>query len=182
VDLIIGMSVFYFLNKFPKSKIVAIEANPFTYKLLEKNIKQNNVTNVDIFNNALYDSEGEISFFIDNNLGTLRGSIYNDHTRNNEMKVKCLKLSNIINNYSDVDLVKMDIEGAEINVINELFESKTLTKVKQFIIEYHHKTLETSNNLSEFLKLFENSGYKYSVTASYDGVEYMQDIMIHFYK
>lgn len=178
----IGMSVFYFKNKYPNSRIIAFEANPLTYKMLEKNIKINNINGIEIHNKALFDKNEKLDFFIDNNYGTLRGTIAGDISRNIKFKIQSQRLSEFLENYKEVDLVKMDIEGAEINVINDIYETKTINKVKEYIIEYHHNTRQNTSDLSSFLKKFETNGFKYNVKAGYNDVDDLQDIMIHFYK
>lgn len=178
----IGMSVFYFKKQFPNSKIIAFEANPYTYKLLANNVKINNLTDVETYNIALCEKDTEISFYIDNNIGTLRGSIKENRNGINELKIQAQKLSDYLKKYENVDLIKMDVEGAEVNIINDLFETSTINIAKEYIIEFHHNVLSSESKLSQFLHKFETNGFKYNIKASYNGVDDEQDIMIHFYK
>jgi hypothetical protein len=55
----------------------------------------------------------------------------------------------------------MDVEGAEINIINDLFESSSINKVKEYFIEYHHNMNEDKSMLSSFLEKFELNGFNY---------------------
>jgi FkbM family methyltransferase len=178
----IGTSVLYFKKLFPKSKIIAFEANPHTYKLLEKNVSENNLINVELINLALFDKETEISFFIGENIGTLVGSINKERGGETELKVKTQKLSNYLKNIDAVDLIKIDVEGAEINIINDLVNSNCLNKAKEYIIEYHHNIKDDKSSLSSFLQKFELNGFNYNIKAEFSEIDTMQDILIHLYK
>src|SRR2546421_8598701 len=44
----IGMSILYFKRRYPHAQIVAFEANPQTFQVLEQNIKQNHIQGVQL--------------------------------------------------------------------------------------------------------------------------------------
>jgi len=76
-----------------------------------------------------------------------------------EIPVK--KLSTIMSelNHHKIDILKMDIEGAEYDVIEDLLQSNV--DVKQLLVEFHHRFdaigKKKSNNI---IKRLNNSGYK----------------------
>jgi len=76
----------------------------------------------------------------------------------------------------------MDVEGAEINIINDLIESATINKAKEYLIEYHHNIANSKFSLSSFLQKFEINGFKYNIKTSYRNKASFQNIFIHFYK
>lgn len=178
----IGMSVLYFKKLFPSSHIIAFEANPHVFKLLEQNMEVNSINNVLLHNVALYDHETEISFFIGDNIGTLGGSINKDRGGANELKVRTEKLSQYLKKYESVDLIKMDVEGAELNIIADLMESSSINIAKEYIIEYHHNMNDSKSNLSAFLQQFELNGFNYNIRTNFNTINSFQDILIHFYK
>ena len=63
----------------------------------------------------------------------------------------------------DVDFLKIDIEGAELDVISG---SKKLNRVKQMFIEYHSFT-DTPQQLSCLLSILESSGFRYYIDTVY---------------
>lgn len=178
----IGMSIIYFKRLYPNSKILGFEANPYTFKLLKDNIETNDLKNVTVNNIALYDKAAEISFYIGDYVGTLLGSIHPERGGANEFKVKAQLLSSYLEKFDSVDLIKIDVEGAEIKIIDDLFNSKTLFKSKEYIIEYHHNLNESNSSLSAFLEKFEKSGYRYNIKTTYNHLKSFQDVLIHFYK
>ncbi len=178
----IGMSILYFKKMYPHSKIIAFEANPYAFMLLEENIKTNNIKNVEIHNIALFDRQTEIPFFIGDNIGTLLGSIKKERGGNSELLVKAERLSDFLKNIDSVDLIKIDVEGAEVNIISDLFDSSTINKANEYIIEYHHNMNDEKSNLSSFLQKFELNGFNYNIKTSFRDLNSFQDILIHFYK
>lgn len=178
----IGMSILYFKDLFPKAKISGFEANPHTYNLLKKNVETNNLKEVELYNTALSDHNGEISFFISENIGTLVGSTRSDRGGSTELKCTASKLSDHIKNFERIDLIKMDVEGSEHLIIKDLFESSCMKKADQFLVEYHHHINNDPSMLADFLKKFEMSGFDYSLKAGFRTLGSFQDILIHFYK
>lgn len=178
----IGMSILFFKNKFPESTIIGIEANPNAFTLLQKNIEANNLQNIELHNIALSSHTGELSFFIDENLGSLTASQNQLRGGKSEQNVKAEKLSNLIQKFSSIDLIKMDIEGSEIEVISDLFISNTLNIANEYIIEYHHNIETDKSKLSDFLAKFEHNGFNYNIKSSYQEKGDTQDVILHFYK
>ena len=177
----IGVSVLFFKNLFPDAKIIAFEANPYAFKMLDKNVNANNLKNVESHNIALYDKETELSFFIGDE-GPLLGSVREDRGGKIHLKIQAQKLSYYLDNLETVDLIKMDVEGAEVNIINDLIETATINKAKEYIIEYHHNMNNDKSDLSSFLQKFEANGFNYNIKAGYPKLKCFQDMMIHFYK
>src|SRR5436309_7710065 len=60
----IGISLLYFKMKYPQARVIGFEANPDTFKLLEKNIAQNHLSGVELVQAAVSDQEGMISFYV----------------------------------------------------------------------------------------------------------------------
>lgn len=178
----IGMSVLYFKWLYPNARILAFEPNPHTFKLLEKNVKANNLQNVEIYNIALFDKKTEIPFYIGENLATLEGSIREDRGGKTEMNINAEKLSYILKDTEKVDLIKMDVEGAELNIIKDLYESTAIKKVNEYLIEYHHNMNNDKSALASFLQKFELNGFNYNIRADFNQLNSFQDLLIHLNK
>lgn len=139
----IGLATIYFKKKFPFAKITAIEANPQTFKCLRKNIDTNHIKDVEMIWGALSKRSGILSLYIDpdNTLpwgwgDSIIKDIWRDRSSGKTKKViqvPAIHLSEIITN--EIDLIKMDIEGAECEVIDEIEEK--LDSVNSIIIEIH---------------------------------------------
>jgi hypothetical protein len=100
----------------------------------------------------------------------------------NKIKIKCTKLSRIIKDR--VDFIKMDIEGSETEVLEDLVTSKKLKLINQLSIEYHHHIDVGNDNLSSFLSKLESNNFGYQIHASQNTpftLKTFEDIQIHAY-
>lgn len=82
------------------------------------------------------------------------------------VNVPCNKLKSLIdkNNHNHIDLLKMDIEGFEYSVIDELLLSNVLPK--QLLIEFHHFFPEIGNKKTEdAIKKLQDNGYELFAVA-----------------
>ena len=177
----IGMTVLYFKYLFPDCSIIAFEPNPFVFQLLQKNVEQNKLTNVTLVNAGLSSENGACTFYYEDFKGTLLGSILKERGGANTLTIQTHRLSGYLKeNY--FDLVKIDIEGAETKVINDLLENNCLQNAQNYIIEYHHRINKNKSNLSSFLKAFEETDFEYNIRSNSNGTGQFQDILIYCYK
>ena len=179
----IGMAVLYFKREYPHSKILAFEPNPVAFDILSKNVSANHLENVTCYNTGVAGNDGELNLYVEseNDEGSLVGSLLAERGGKDIYKVKVEKLSKYIFEHAP-DLIKMDIEGGEIAVVEELAETKALAIPREIIMEYHHKINGKKARLSDFLKTFENFGFDYNLITEYKNPNDYQDILIHFYK
>ncbi len=171
----IGISILYFKKLYPKAKIIAFEPNPDTFKLLDLNVKQNNLKNVKIINVALSNKKRRIKFYIARrdkavwNWGdsAVKNKWYNAK-KFKTIKVSAVRLSSYIN--KRVDLIKIDIEGTEERVLKEI-EGK-LCMVREIIIEFHGSSTNKSNNIENILSILDKNFFKYTLKQDYKKIKY----------
>lgn len=126
------------------TRVYSIEpdASPFFY--LKQNFK--NEKSVTLINKALTDYNGTIDFFY------MEGSVASSAIRNTGYyvndTVECINLQNIINIENNINLVKLDIEGSEFAVLENL-KKEHFDKIKQFFIEFHAESSTIKNILLE---------------------------------
>lgn len=175
----IGFSVLYFKRLHPRARIMAFEANPRAFRLLKHNVSNNHLEQVEPLPVALSDQDGEIPFFIDLEPGSLTASTRRDRGGEQQLMVKCERLSKTLASLDRVDLVKIDVEGSEWAILNDLITSGTLAKPERYIIEYHHQIAGEAPHFSQFLALFEQAGFRYQVAARIDQPDAFQDVLVH---
>jgi hypothetical protein len=61
--------------------------------------------------------------------------------------------------------MKMDIEGSEGIVMNELEASGALARIRRIHLEYHHHLIPSRDSMSEILALLERNGFGYQIQA-----------------
>jgi FkbM family methyltransferase len=183
----IGMSVLFFKQLYPASRIIAFEPDPETFNVLQWNIQNNHLENVELHNQAIYPTDGFVEFYSDpNHPGSLAMSTARERFPGREVishKVEAVRLSPFIE--GEVDLLKMDIEGAELAVVIELAESGKLKWIQQMFIEYHHHMNPKEDHLSQLFRIFEENGFGYQIHCPFKRPftrRAFQDIQIYAYR
>lgn len=181
----IGIATLFIKWLYPDAHILAIEPDPATVALLRKNIERNKLKDVTIFHGAVSDSAGHLSLFIHpTKQGSLKMSTYARKGMTVEVQVPAERLSTLLlkAGWTHVDLAKIDIEGAEWQVLHDLTTSGWLTKVQQYVIEYHHLMGTHESKFGEFLKDFEAAGYLYQMNTKslpYNHTPQFQDVLLY---
>jgi FkbM family methyltransferase len=130
----IGLSVLYFKITYPSSKIIAFEPDREAFALLLENVSDNRVGQVTCHNVALTNYTGNTYLYKDGVPGALGMTLVNSSKQFSE-KVLANHLSGFINEI--VDFLKLDIEGSEVDVLDDLIQSQKIRFIKQMIIEFH---------------------------------------------
>ena len=173
----IGVATLYFKWRYPEARVCAFEPNASAFELLARNVTQNHLENVEVWNAALSGEGGEVLFYSDK-LAGVTASLHPNSPACDSTTVRALQLSPFIDS-REIDFIKMDIEGAEQEVIVEVSRSGRLRNIKQLAIEYHQLPGEKCN-MSTLLAELEDSGFNYRVRASLPSkCSASQDIMVY---
>jgi FkbM family methyltransferase len=161
----IGLATLFFKHLYPKAKITAFEADPQTASILTANVANNHLGDVKVHDLLLANSQGEQVFYVANSTsGGLMGSANSDRVfDHHEVMVKAGRLSQFIS--SPVDLLKLDVEGSEFDVLEDLVSSRKIALIRSMVIEYHHKIRNAPSKLASFLRILEAEGYEYQISA-----------------
>jgi FkbM family methyltransferase len=140
-----------------KIRVIAIEPNTAMFKKLEANVKLNNYANCELINLAIDEIEGELGMFSPamNNSGN-----YQITKENAEFFVSAKPLSKIFEerDLNHVDLIKIDVEGYELQVLKSI--DWNLLKPKHILLEYIPSQQINQGNLSrEVLSYLIGKGY-----------------------
>lgn len=154
----IGMSILFFKYLYPSAIITGFEAVPANFRWLEKNIKENNLSNVKVYNIAVADRETKMTIFVDSLASSTAHSVWPDFTDGVPETVEAKPLSQYLT--SPIDFLKVDIEGSEYVVFKEI--SDRLYLVKALIMEIHQRRGIHNEGLDEILRILDKSGFRYS--------------------
>lgn len=163
----IGDTVIYFKTLYPKSKIIAVEPLAENLQLLRKNIEENQIEDVEVVEAAVGARSREIEIYADKNenawtsMAGIHEGGWGGQQVSKKLKVKSFTLDELIR--GEVDLVKMDIEGAEVAVVRA---SKKLENVRNLIIEYHPVGGKRETELVRYL---ESRGFMVEVRDDPEG-------------
>ena len=155
----IGLGTIYLKKQYPNSKVIAFEPDPTIFKTLEKNIEINNLTGVTLINKAVWVDNDTIDFEVE---GGFSGRINKYEGHSNIIKVGTQRLKDLL--MQNISFLKVDIEGAEFEVIKDC--SENLHFVEYLFIEYHSHISETQK-LGELLVILTKAGFRYHVKEAY---------------
>lgn len=148
-----GMSILHFKHIYPNSRIIGFEPDPTLFQLLNENLSVNNVCGVQLINAGLSAEDGETFFTPDGQSG---GQI----SCSGNIKVKMERLSTYLR--EPVDFLKLNIEGAELDVLNEVAQAGCLRNVSELVLEYHGWP-QQEQRLGKILNLLDEQGYRYLI-------------------
>jgi FkbM family methyltransferase len=130
-------------------KVVAIEPQPQLFEMLKRNIKLNNLQNIVLLDQAAYSKAADLKLFDNYSIVAERAK---DANVASYTEVKADTLDNMLASLDlrEVDWIKMDIEGAELDALRgaerTLADSKNLT----LVVEAHSPEIFTQ--VTAFLK------------------------------
>ena len=183
----IGMSVLFFKALYPAANVLAFEPAARAHELLRRNVEANGLAGVEIRHAALGGQNGTVPFFEDpDDPATFRMSTRAERIRGGETSVEELRLSGVIPGH--VDLVKLDVEGAEDDVLEDLIVSGAISRVEQLLVEYHHHLDGGRDFLGAFLERLRDHGFRYQVSAQSPVrnrnalAPTFQDVLVHAFR
>ncbi len=143
VGAYIGETALFFCSR-GAEKVIAVEPAPDNVELAQKNITQSPYAErITLLSVAVAASEGEMPFYLDTDnpqmhalLPTADNQAY--FTAGKALMVPVWSFERLINytGWEEVDLVKLDCEGAEFPILLET-PDEILKRVKRWVIEYH---------------------------------------------
>lgn len=161
----VGLSVRYFKSIAPDALIEAFEPDPANFALLEKNVAASGDTGIQLHQKAIWKASTTLQF----ESGGLMSSRIADSgapAGKQMVDVEAVRLKDMLQR--QVDFLKMDIEGAEYEVIRDVQDS--LGQVKCMFIEYHG-TYGQNGELLDMLQIVHKAGFSFYIkeaTSVYD--------------
>jgi FkbM family methyltransferase len=164
----IGIATLYFKTLYPRSIVEAFEPDPSAFAVLKENIACNALEGVRLHQCALWDSEGEVDFYVDKlSEGRLSMSVFSGRIGEHETRitVRARPLAAFLGDRT-VDFLKIDVEGSEERLLGNLVDEGKLKNVRQMAIEYHPFHLDRDRpHLSRLLAVLEAERFVYEIYA-----------------
>ncbi|WP_295124105.1 FkbM family methyltransferase [uncultured Chitinophaga sp.] len=154
----IGLSVVYFKTQYPQSAVVAFEPDASNFELLKKNVASMQLSNVDLRQEAVWIEDKTLQFSSE---GSMSSRIGEPAHKAKTIDVKAIRLYDML--AKKVDLLKIDIEGAEYPVMKDI--EPRLENVDRLFLEYHGR-FEENNKLQELLEMLTRNGFYYTLNEA----------------
>jgi len=114
------------------SRVLSFEPLKREYKELVSRFGKNKLVN--LYNQAIYDSEKRIQITLDG----LNSSIFSNIKINKKkIFIKTFDISKIFKKYKKINLLKLNVEGAEYKILLRLIEKKKLNNIDSYLIQFH---------------------------------------------
>ena len=153
----IGCATLYLRKFFPEAKYIAVEASKSNFEALERNISLNRCDNVKAINKAFWVNNDMLELgnsFRDGREWAFSTRPLEDKTTENmpNTLVQGITLAQILsdNEISEVDILKIDIEGGEKWILEDKATMQLIKeKVKILLMEVHEDVIlmETAQNI-----------------------------------
>ena len=140
-----------------KGKVVAIEAHPGNFEILNRNIKLNQLTNIIPLNYAAYSKETKIKLYVpDEESGYTIYHTLMERTGKKFVEVNANTLDYLLQlneiRQEEVNWIKIDVEGAEFEVLKGATNVLSKSKDIALLIEVHG--LDNYRPIVEFLSSY----------------------------
>jgi FkbM family methyltransferase len=155
----IGLSVIFFKRLFPAAKVVGFEPDPQAFSTLRQNIASFGLTDVALFDRAVWTSATTLEFFRE---GADAGRINQPLAAGTSCQVSTVRLRDYLT--QRVDMLKLDIEGAETDVMLDV--SDRLRDVHNIFVEYH-SFADRPQRLDELTSVLRANGFRIQVLTEF---------------
>ena len=134
------------IDKKFQSKIYVFEPSISLYREMCDKFKTK--FNIKLLNYGLSDVNGDLELVKNGDASYL--SEYGNTS--NPKDTEIVKIKSFFETYNnlgidDIDLLKINVEGAEYAIMNDIFENNLQSKIKNFQIQFHHVSSECDDHL-----------------------------------
>ncbi|GJQ62976.1 MAG: hypothetical protein SCALA702_20290 [Melioribacteraceae bacterium] len=150
----IGIASLFFGTKYPNAKITAFEADPEIANMAANNLNSFNIPDYEVIPKAVWKDNKGVSFEASND-----DSGFVDVNNISANKVPSVRLRDYLEQ-EKVELLKIDIEGAEYEVLKDC--RGVLRNVNRIVAEIH-RFRAADGKFGELLSLFEEEGFFYTL-------------------
>lgn len=140
--------------------VFAFEPDETNYAFLIRNIEQNGYSNVTPVKKAVTSGTGKVKLFLDTHESG-EHSIVGDKRRQKAVLVDSVALDNFLNKDCVVDVIKMDVEGAEMAALVGM--SKVIARSPRLVMftEFYPRALERAGfSPADYLDELKRHGFK----------------------
>lgn len=144
-----GDFVLWIKNQFPNCRVIAFEPFAVSFRRIEEHVRLNDLKDVQVYEHAI-GSPGTATLF-SSEYGPVGASIKQISSIVASEKIEVLGLDQFLKN-TEVDLLKIDCEGAELEVLESL-NPANFSRIKRIALEYHELYVPgQTTGLREILK------------------------------
>lgn len=128
---------------------------------------------------------GNVTFYLPKNKEHVSGSVHTLPSLDSlePVSVPMKKFADIAKSigHHTIDVLKMDIEGAEYDIIPEILNSGVM--IKQILIEYHHRMFDGGGDLTKkSIQMLKNNGFElFAYSATFEELSFINTKNLDIY-
>lgn len=178
----IGMATIWWLARWPEARIAAFEPDPVVFGMLADNLRHQPSERLELRRAALSTSALGVQFVPDGADGGRLVAPPPDAPADagtpglGSLDVATQSLADLLRSLGHVDLLKLDIEGAETDVLQE--SAAELGRVDRAFIEYH-SFAGAPQSLPEMLDVLRAAGFRLYVESPVTSVRPFHGVEAH---
>ena len=173
-----GFYSFYTSSLSPKNIVISIEASKNTSNEFIRNLKLNNISNINFFNKAVSNIDNQNITFYESKNDWESSQTHSNFEINSKSEIKSIKIDSLLKQYSLKNynlIIKLDVEGNEVNAIKgaiNLIEEKN----PLIIIEFSKYIFDDADNI-DYLNSFLLK-YNYSIYDTKKNKKNLSDVLL----
>lgn len=146
-------------------KVISVEADPKNIKLIEENLKLNQYPSNYVYNAAVTDHKGVVQLRCYEGINgwqTLGNPDFASAYKSNLIEVAAITFSDLMDEFklNSIDLVKIDVEGAEPMVLNGMDSFLQEKRINRVIFEVNYLMLEGfDKTVDDLMHIWDNYDY-----------------------
>lgn len=154
----IGLSAIWFKHRYPRAQVTVFEADPMIAEVLSANLLALGLLDVQVVKSAVWTETGQVSYASD------RADSGRIDPHRGQQIVDAIRLTDFISR--PIDLLKLDIEGAEYAVIQDLCQTGKISNVRRLICEVHGRRPQDGDGLGALLEALADHGFSFTLAGA----------------
>lgn len=153
-----------------EGSLLAIEPSPSNINLLKKNLKLNGHGNIEVVAGAVSNKNGTAKFYLSefSNLNTFHPTGSGESfVSGKAIDVETFTVPKLVDKYGPPDLIRMDVEGHEVEVINGMLDAIQSGLIRPMVIfETHLSRYSDTHDMRKTLTSLFELGYEVTMASS----------------
>ena len=155
----IGYTTLHYKRLYPGARITAFEPDPVFLPLLRRNLERNDAGDVVVVDAAVWTASGHARWVSEQKDGSRLADTCMAAVGIED--VRTIDLATYLDR--EVDLLKLDVEGAEFEIVPHLDDR--LARVKNILVEVHITDQERYRGLAELLTTLKGAGFEIALNS-----------------
>ncbi len=161
----IGLFSLFVARLFPRARVFAFEPHPRLHRCIQKTAHDAKLSHLEAHQACVSRADGQIQLLINSNDSgghTTDASQIRDSEKQSELTVKAAALDRFVKdkNLGRIDVIKIDVQGAEWDVLLGAQESLRRFKPKILVEMDNHRVVNADSQVQSIQKLFSDIGYQ----------------------